>query len=144
MPAGRPTDYTPELAAKICELAQLGKSLSSIAAMEGMPATAAIFQWLRKYPEFAKSYSDAKEDLAEKLAEEITEIADEEPPLKADGEIDPGAAAYRKLRLDARKWNAARLKPKKFGDKIQQEVSGGLSLEQILRSLPQDKPSDPA
>jgi hypothetical protein len=38
--------------------------------------------------------------------------------------FDSTAVARNRLRVDARKWVAAKLLPKKYGDKVQQEVSG--------------------
>jgi hypothetical protein len=52
------------------------------------------------------------------MADEIIGIAD-------DADIDAGAGvAKARLQVDARKWVASKLLPKKYGDKLQQEVSG--------------------
>lgn len=37
-----------------------------------------------------------------------------------------------RLRVDARKWIAAKLKPKKYGEKVEHEHSGRLTLEQLV------------
>ena len=34
----------------------------------------------------------------------------------------------RRVKIDARKWMAGKLRPKVYGDKVQQEVSGSLSV----------------
>jgi hypothetical protein len=42
----------------------------------------------------------------------------------------------RRIRIDARKWYAGKLRPKVYGDRIQQEHSGTLTIEDALRQLP--------
>jgi hypothetical protein len=70
------------------------------------------------------------------MADEIVSIAD-----GPDGEDSPVATARDRLRVDARKWVAAKLLPKKYGDRIQQEVSGpdggpiAVSFDEWIRSL---------
>ena len=67
MPGGRPTDYTPELAKRICTSAAAGKSGTAIAKEEGFNVSS-LWLWLRTYPEFSADYARAKEDLAERQA----------------------------------------------------------------------------
>lgn len=91
------------------------------------PSLVTVYRWLRSHPEFAVNYTRAREDQAETLAEEIIEISDEDNAdayieTRADGtqfaKIDGQAVQRSKLRVDSRKWVAAKLKPKKFGDKL--------------------------
>jgi hypothetical protein len=46
MADGRLSDYTPELATKICERIANGESVRSIVKDEDMPASSTIFRWL--------------------------------------------------------------------------------------------------
>ena len=55
-----------------------------------------------------QQYARAKEKAADKLADEIVEIADNATPQDAH---------VARLRVDARKWVAAKLLPKKYGDR---------------------------
>jgi len=89
-----------------------------------MPAMCSVFRWIADIPEFREQYEAAKAESADALAEDMLEIADEPPPMNASGGIDSGAVADKRLRIDTRKWLASKLKPKKYGDKLQQEVSG--------------------
>lgn len=134
MPAGRPTDYTPELAADICSRLASGDSLRTVCKDEAMPSRSSVFLWIGKYPEFSDQYAKAKEEAAEALAEEMFDIADNSNNdwMEQHSE-DAGLAAYKlngeniqrsKLRVDVRKWYLSKIKPKKYGDKISQEVSG--------------------
>ena len=139
MPAGRPTDYSQELADHICERIADGESLRAICEAEDMPNRATVFRWLTIHSEFSDQYARAKEEQAESLADEIVSIADEQCTIikaskhgqkfgedEDDVEVvfDATAVARNRLRVDARKWVASKLKPKKYGDKLQQEVSG--------------------
>ncbi|MFK3845296.1 terminase small subunit protein [Stenotrophomonas sp. NPDC078853] len=136
---GRPTDYREELAELICDRIADGESLKAICADEGMPHRATVFRWLAVFETFRDMYAHAREEQAETLADEIVGISDEEcTTVRAikhgssddDGEgntevvFDSTAVARNRLRVDARKWVAAKLKPRKYGDKIQQELSG--------------------
>lgn len=113
MPAGRPTDYTEELGDKICDQLTQGMSLVKICKAEEMPATVTVYKWLREHEEFANNYARARDNQADYYADEILEIADNaEDPQKA------------RLQVDTRKWVASKLKPKKFGDKIDMTTNG--------------------
>lgn len=127
---GRPSTYTQELADRICEQLAMGRSIRSICKEEDMPAVSTFFKWLREYKEFSKQYARAKQESADAMAEEILYIADtteegETVTEKPDGvEVKRGdMLGHRKLRIDTRKWLMAKMKPKKYGDKI--DVTSG-------------------
>lgn len=131
---GRPTTYTEELTALICGRLAMGESMRTICKDDDMPAASTVFLWLSKHESFSEQYAIAKEQGAEALAEEMFDIADNSNNdwMEQHSE-DAGMAAYKlngeniqrsKLRVDVRKWYLSKIKPKKYGDKIQQEVSG--------------------
>lgn len=109
----RPSEFTQERADAICEEIVKGKSLRAICAADDMPAVSTIFKWMNDFPSFSEQYARAKDEQAELLADEIISIADTE----ADSQ-------KARVRIDARKWVASKLKPKKYGDKTQLEHSG--------------------
>ena len=121
---GRPSIYNPELAAQICEHIAQGKSLRTIAEMEGMPHQATIMAWLDgSHPDFSEQYARAREAQADKLAEETLLIADESSQdtyVDADGNVKTNTEAIQRsrLRVDTRKWLASKMAPKKYGDKV--------------------------
>lgn len=129
---GRPTDYTDELADQICALISGGQTLKAICAQDGFPSAVSVFAWLRKYPEFLNNYTRAREAQADVFADEITAIADE-----CEAKTDEVSKA--RLRVDARKWVAAKLKPKKYGDSVltkHADADGNaLKFSSILESL---------
>ncbi|MCZ4321442.1 hypothetical protein O4H56_05250 [Pseudomonas anguilliseptica] len=88
---------------------------------------------------FRMQYACAREAQADLLAEQILDIADEECTMVRadkhgsnddDGEghtevvFDSTAVARNRLRVDARKWLASKMAPKKYGDKLQTELTG--------------------
>ena len=57
------------------------------------------------------------------MFERTLEVADEEPSHTEHG-VDSGDVAHRRLKIDVLKWRAGKLRPKVYGDKIQQEHTG--------------------
>jgi hypothetical protein len=138
---GAPSLYTPALALAICDHIANCVPLRAIAAMEGMPTVATVMNWLAddNKPEFLEQYARAREAQADRMAEDILAIADEECTMVRtdkhgskddDGEghtevvFDATAVARNRLRVDARKWLASKMAPKKYGDKLQTELTG--------------------
>ena len=121
---GRPSIQTPELCASICERIALGESLRAICRDEGMPDKATVLRWLSQDTAFRDQYARAREDQADALFEEVLEISDDGTNdwMERQGENNPGwqlngeHVQRSRLRVDSRKWAAARLAPKKYGD----------------------------
>lgn len=105
---GRPSSYDVEIADKICEEIATGKHLHAICAQDWAPGERTVYQWLNKHPDFAQLYAHARERQQEVFAAQVIEIADTEP--------DPQKA---RNRIDARKWYASKVAPRKWGDKIE-------------------------
>lgn len=108
MPAGRPTDYTPELAAEICGRLGAGQSVKAICAEDGMPAQSAIYRWIAMHPEFKEMYTQARVDSVDALADDALAIADD-----SDGDVQRD-----RLRVETRKWFASKMQPRKYGDAV--------------------------
>jgi hypothetical protein len=98
---------------RICEQIAEGRSLRAICTDEGMPSKSTVFVALGEDKAFADQYARARETQADTLFEEVLEIAD-----------STNQADDRRVKIDARKWMAGKLRPKVYGDKVQQEVSG--------------------
>lgn len=128
---GRPSDFSSELADRICERIADGESLRAICSADGMPDKATVFRWLAKHADFRDQYTRAREAQADSLFDEILDIADDGSNdwmerKNSDGENigwqENGEALRRSaLRVDARKWMAGKLMPKKYSDKFSLE-----------------------
>lgn len=135
---GRPSGYSKALGNRICsELAQ-GTSLRAITSRDTMPSMSMVFRWLD--PEtgnasFREQYTRAKLESADALADDIKDIGDK----TLTGFYDPASA---RVAIDSYKWLASKLKPKKYGDKIDMTSDGekiGVSIsaeqaDQLIRA----------
>lgn len=140
---GRPSVYTHEKAEEIFRRLVEGESLRSICRDDHMPAISTVFRWMREIDGFSEHYARAKEEQADTLADEIIDISDEADTVVKDmGDgltavvFDSTAVARNRLRVDARKWVASKLKPKKYGEKIQQEHSGNVGFGLSINRRP--------
>ena len=106
-PVGRPTSYNAEITEKIIDLVIDGQPIRFICSQVDMPSVATVMRWLHDYPEFAKQYALAKEMYAHCIFDEIQHIADT---------CDPNEVQKAKLMIDARKYIASRLAPRKYGE----------------------------
>lgn len=125
MTAGRPSDYTEEMANNICMQLIDGLSLREICRQENMPSKTTVFKWTHLHKEFADQYARAREQQGETFADEIIEIADDstndyQTRKNENGEeiqvVNPEAIGRSRLRVDTRKWIASKILPKKYGD----------------------------
>ncbi len=115
MPIGRPTDYTPEIAADICSWIARGKSLQKFCEQDGTPDQTSVYRWLSKFPEFLQMYTRAREDQADTHADGLVDLSDT---------ATPETVHVVKLQTETRKWIAAKLKPRKYGDRTTTELTG--------------------
>jgi hypothetical protein len=133
---GKPTTYNQTIALVICIRIAEGESLRQILKTDGMPAQSTVYEWLLRHEEFAEQYARARDEQAETLADEIIQIADEQPEVIAvvdkktgaliEHKLDGAFLQWQKNRIEARKWTAMKLKPKKYGDRLGVEgVEGG-------------------
>ena len=109
---GRPSLNSKQLTDDILARIAAGQSLNSICKLDGMPHISTVFDWLRKDHVFADNYAQARATQADAKFEEISDVARK----VIDGEIDPHAA---RVFIDAVKWQAAKLRPSVYGDKVE-------------------------
>ena len=107
-PKGSGSLYTPELAGQLCELMVIPMSTLKACQQLGI-ANSTIFHWIKDVPAFAENYARAREIQCDALAAETVDISD-------DLSEDPNS---RRIRIDARKWYASKVAPKKYGDKLE-------------------------
>jgi hypothetical protein len=85
----------------------------------GTVDAATVYRWLEKHESFRDMYARARVILYEHWADEIGDIAD------LENETDVNRA---RLRVDARKWLLSKMLPRKYGERLQAEVGGTLSI----------------
>jgi len=129
MALGRPTDYNEDLTSHICAEIASGRSLRSICADDGMPSAKSVYLWLSKFSDFSDKYAKAQSDRTVHWAEEIVEISDDsthDMMELGEGKFAPNSVAVSrdKLKVDTRKWLMSKMAPKKYGDKVTNEVTG--------------------
>lgn len=121
------TSYSDEEKARICReiltAIATGSSLRAACKVPGRVPYITFYAWMHVDSELAARYARATELRADVQAEEILEIADEtadDYKRDKDGNLVPDqeVIARSKLRIDARKWLMAKMKPKKYGEKI--------------------------
>ena len=76
---GRPSKYSPELAANIINQMKSGTTVTAITLQEGMPSWTTICEWMRCIPEFSESYAQAKLDRAPQWAEGALDVLENAP-----------------------------------------------------------------
>lgn len=134
MTAGRPTDFTQEKADEICVRLAEGESLRTICSDEYMPARSTVFMWLLKHQEFADQYTRARELQADTMVDEIPDIADDgsndwmerldDEGRKIGWQVNGENIQRSRVRIDARKWVAGKLRPKKYGERVDHTLAG--------------------
>jgi len=131
----QPVEFSAAVAEEICERVALGEPLRQIALLPQLPGEVTIYRWLLKYPEFKARYLEARELQAEKLAEEILDIADDARndwmqresarSGKAAAVVSNAEAVPRsRLRVAVRQWLISRWNPKIDGGPAGPEDSG--------------------
>ena len=126
---GRPSIYSPELAAKICELIRSGKSERQICAMNGMPAIQTLWVWKQKYPDFLVQSARARADSAEfyndqrqKKADELYKIAKKH--LKMGLDIPKGVVEAIKVSIQEDAREAGLRDDSRYGDRKRVALTG--------------------
>jgi hypothetical protein len=127
---GRPPVYDEEQATEILRRMAEGESLRSICASNpDFPADSTVRAWNIDDlpPGFAARYARARQLQAEFWAAEIVEIADGPGGDKATRVLNERD----RLRVDARKWVAAKLVPA-FRPKLEHSGQVGITIDQLL------------
>ena len=101
--------FADDVRLEVLDLIAQGHSLRAIGAMKGMPSKATVMRWLNEDEGFQDQYARAKDEQADVFFEDVLSIADL---------ATPEDVAVARLRIDARKWMAGKLRPKKYGDKL--------------------------
>ena len=130
---------------KVCERIAGGESVKTICADDDMPSQDSFYKWLREKPGLAERYTRAREAQADTIFDEILEIADDgrnDWMARKEGEDEIEVLNHEhvqrsRIRIDARKWMAGKLAPKKYGDKLTLDASDDLT-DRFARAMSRD------
>jgi hypothetical protein len=124
-PNGRPSLYTDELAKEICNaIRKTSKGLKTLCKEnEHWPDDSTIRDWIMDKESFASLYARAKMQQADFMVEELMDISDDgrnDYYEDKDGNLKyAGEHVQRsRLRVDTRKWVAAKLAPKVYSERV--------------------------
>jgi hypothetical protein len=138
-----PAVFLPEIHAWI----ESGKTLRAYCRQEGKPSYGTVYDWLeedaKKGGEESSRFAHARDLGEEQIAQEMLEIADttevgEIVTEKSDGTVEVKRAdmiEHRKLRIYTRQQLLKIWNPKKYGDRVQQEISGKDGGELVIRHI---------
>lgn len=122
--AGRPPVIDPaEVWPQVLGYIASGAALSTaLQRLDPAPSYSWAKAQLRENPDLQTAYRAAIEDRADALADDIIALADSEPPAHLEGAALSAWVQQLKLRVHAREWTAAKLRPRVYGEKIDVSV----------------------
>jgi len=94
-----------------------GIPITTVLKKKGMPSAMQFYRWVKKSPELQDQLNYGYELRGHYLADKIIKVA------KGSGDNSKEAVARNRLEFDAHRWTAARMFPKKYGDKM--DVTSG-------------------
>jgi len=137
---GRPVTFYPAKKQEAVNaiLSRVATSRDSILTIcksdKDLPNAETFFTWIRESEELAHDYARAKESQADIIAEEMLDISDngtndymERQAGNGDNvgwQLNGEHVQRSKLRIETRKWLLGKLRPKRYGDTVRQEITG--------------------
>src|SRR5258708_4940911 len=125
----RPSEFTDDIFSVICERMTEGEGLRKICSDPDMPSRQTFLRWMEKDTGRQAQYTAAREALMDWYAEEILDIAwdsskDTIPATKTKpARCDNEWVARSRLKVDTLKFLMAKLHPKRYGDKLPENVA---------------------
>ena len=119
---GRPSKFSPEIAAEICKRISGGESLRSICSDAPMPCRQTVIAWTDRDSGFRENYLRARECGADAIADDCLRIADdltEEPQS-------------RRVRVETRLKLLSKWMPKRYGDRVEVESTGRQTVRVVI------------
>ena len=106
----------------IVDKVSAGKSVSTVLREPGYPTWTSFQGMLASDDKLRAAYEKAVQDRADRMADEILELSDEEMPAGLEGAMASAWVQQKRMQVDARKWIASKLKPRTYGDRIDMTV----------------------
>lgn len=126
---------TPEIETEILARVAKGESIRKICGPDRddfLPSVVAWYEWLDSDADLVKRYTRASDLRSDMMFEGMIEIADDATNdfmATEKGEAFNAEHVQRsKLRIETRKWMLAKMQPKKYGDKLDLNHNGSLTV----------------
>ncbi len=122
---------------KIIEKIASGRSLADALRQPGMPSYALAKATLRDNAELRELYEQAKLDRADAMVDELMDLADQPMPEYLQGAERGAWVQHLRVRVDTRKWVAARLNARLYSDRLEIGVEHRISITAALAAAEQ-------
>jgi hypothetical protein len=129
-----PLEFDQAIADEICERLAKGDSLRKVCGeerAEHLPGQTTVYRWLDENEAFAKQYARSRDRQGDTYADRAVDEA-----------LTATDAALGRLKMDALKWAASKLAPKKYSDKVEIEHTGKVKITTIRLVGPDDDGAD--
>lgn len=130
-------DMDYEVIDQICEKVA-GGALMKVACEEAFITTYQFYRWILKDPVVKEMYDEARTIQAEAMMDDMMEVADDDTNdtfEDDDGVMRPNNAAVTRarIRLEQRRWQVAKMVPRRFSEKTFAEVDQNVNINQSDR-----------
>ncbi len=134
---GRPTSRTDQITQEIVDRISEGEPLAQICRDAHIPQIRTVYDWMESDESFSADIARARIAGYDMIAQDAMRIADspitgEETEVDADGNVikikRSDMLGHRKLQIETRLKLLAKWDPKRYGDRVQTELSGSVSL----------------
>ena len=102
--------YSKKVTREICLRIAGGEVWHKICNTGRLPSYTTLYTWLRKYPDFAEDYAQAREMAADLRADQVLVVAEEATAATVQRD---------RLRVGALQWHAAKAAPKRYGSRAE-------------------------
>lgn len=126
---GAPSQFTEKIGKTICVQLSNGKTITRIAESLGITPEC-VYGWVKKYPDFAETYRQARESMARSLVDQLIDESEK---------AEPDRAMLLKVRGGIIQWVAARLNPVEFSDSRRIELRGEVTHKHTHELSPEQK-----
>ena len=122
-PLGQPPRYDTAWPIILDAIADGSSLKSALRLLNPCPSYSWAKKRLRIDPELRAAYREAQQDRADRLAEQLIELADTPMPEGLDGPSKSAWVQKLRVQIDARKWTAAKLHPRTYGERLDVSVT---------------------
>ncbi len=131
-PKGPVIGFTQTQGNRICESIANGMTLRQVAKKEGI-SDSRIIRVALQDEKFNKRYRAAMDIRTELDFERLTEMSFEKPA--AGQKYDSTYVNHLRVIVDTYKWVLARRAPKKYGDRIDSEITGEIAIKRVVADI---------